>query len=149
MKAMLILKMMYDAEKELRDRYNKADEADNSEELATIRNDYKDWEVRCKEMGEDFCRVFRMYETAQDVGNEFINVSEVYEYQDVPSMLKLFKEYGIEQFTFSSGWSSAIKAVWEFTQNGCVLEGMVEVNTIHTKFLSDEHEKVPAFLLRV
>ena len=65
------------------------------------------------------------------------------------TLIASFREYGVEAFTFSSGWSSATESAWAFLQNGCTLAGMVEINGKHKAFGSNEYEKRPAFLFRV
>ena len=68
---------------------------------------------------------------------------------DIETLIASFSEYGVEAFTFSSGWSSATGSAWAFLQNGCTLAGMAEINGPHKAFGSDEYEKRPAFLFRV
>lgn len=55
----------------------------------------------------------------------------------------------IEAFTFSPSWTQALESAWLFTQNGCTLEGMVEINDRCKVILSDEHEKRHALMFRV
>lgn len=59
------------------------------------------------------------------------------------------KAYGIEKFTFSSSWSSAVETAWLFTQNGCRLERIVEINGSHKAFMSDEYEKAHGYLFSI
>ena len=59
------------------------------------------------------------------------------------------REYGIEAFAFSSSWTQALESAWLFTQNGCTLEGMVEINDRCKAILSDEYEKRHALMFRV
>ena len=82
-------------------------------------------------------------------GNEYIDLSELHEYRDAKELIDSFREYGVEAFTFSSGWSSATGSAWTFLQNGCTLTGMVEINGPHKALGSDTYEKRPAFLFRV
>lgn len=42
--------------------------------------------------------------------------------------------------------TQAIQVAWAFTQMGCTLEGMIEIYGSGRKFMSNEYEKVPAFL---
>ena len=99
--------------------------------------------------GKPFELLYSLYAAAMKVGNERIDISELHEYQDAATLIASFREYGVEAFTFSSGWSSATESAWAFLQNGCTLASMVEINGPHKAFGSDEYEKRPAFLFRV
>ena len=99
--------------------------------------------------GKPFELLYSLYAAAMKVGNEYIDLSELHEYRDAKELIDSFREYGVEAFTFSSGWSSATESAWAFLQNGCALAGMVEINGQHKAFGSDEYEKRPAFLFRV
>ena len=59
------------------------------------------------------------------------------------------REYGIEAFTFSPSWTNALESAWLFTQNGCTMEGIVEINDRCKAILSDEYEKRHALMFRV
>ena len=99
--------------------------------------------------GKPFELLYSLYAAAMKVGNEHIDISELHEYQDAATLIASYREYGVEAFTFSSGWSSAAGSAWAFLQNGCTLAGMVEINGPHKAFGSDTYEKRPAFLFRV
>ena len=42
-----------------------------------------------------------------------------------------------------------VGTAWLFVQNGCKLEGMVEINGTYQAFMSDEYERVPAFVFSI
>ena len=69
--------------------------------------------------------------------------------EDVPNMIKTLRALGFRKFTFSSSWSSAVETAWLFTKNGCLLEGMVEINSKHKDFETDEYEKIHAYLFNL
>ena len=77
-------------------------------------------------------------------GNSRLDLSGTYWKPE--KILKTFREFGVTEFTFSSTWSSAIQVAWAFTQMGCTLEGMIEIYGSGRKLMSNEYEKVPAFL---
>ena len=99
-------------------------------------------------LGAAACRIWREYETARENGNDRLDISEVVWEKDVESLISCMRENGISEFTFSSGWSSAVETAWLFTQNGCELAGLVEVNGGMNHF-AGEHEKKHGYLFRV
>ena len=83
------------------------------------------------------------------VGNERIDISELHEYQDAATLIASFREYGVEAFTFSSGWSSAAESAWAFLQNGCALAGMVEISGNSTVRATFSRMKPHSFPIRI
>lgn len=100
-------------------------------------------------LGEIACLIYREYENSKDSGNEYLDISEVVVDKDVKSLIICLRENGIKHFTFSSTWGSAVETAWLFQQNGCTLEGLIEINSHFTNWDSDEHEKVHGYLFRV
>ena len=100
-------------------------------------------------LGAAACRIWREYETAMENGNARLDISEVVWEKDVESLISCMRENGISEFTFSSGWSGAVDTAWLFTQNGCRLEGLVEINSPHKAFGSDEYEKAHGYLFSI
>ena len=86
---------------------------------------------------------------AQERGNAYIDLNDTIWDDQVPALIGNLREYGIEKFTFSSTWSSAVETAWLFTQNGCRLEGLVEINGRHKAFMSDEYEKAHGYLFSI
>ena len=99
-------------------------------------------------LGAAACRIWREYENARENGNACLDISEVVWDRDVESLISCMRENGISEFTFSSGWSSAVETAWLFTQNGCELAGLVEVNGGMNHF-AGEHEKKHGYFFRV
>ena len=99
-------------------------------------------------LGAAACRIWREYETARENGNSCLDISEVVWEKDVESLISCMRENGISEFTFSSGWSSAVETAWLFTQNGCEVAGMAEVNGGMNHF-AGEREKKHGYLFRV
>ena len=124
------------------------DATDDEEERETIREAHERLMEGISEKGNIACIVWRAFETAKERGNEYIDFSEVITDSDVRGLLRCLRENGIKRFTFSSTWSSTVLTAWYFTQEGCSLEGMVEINGLE-KLFSEEREKIPGYLFRV
>ena len=130
--------------------YDLAEEAGDEAGMEAAREEYKQkFKPYMTEQGKEYCGVYSMAKAASDVGNEYIDVYEPYQYRDVPALLNSFKKYGIEMFTFSSSWSSAVGTAFEFIQNGCTLEGMTEINGRVKECFSDKYERIPAYIFKV
>lgn len=99
-------------------------------------------------LGVAACRIWREYETARENGNDRLDISEVVWEKDVESLISCMRENGISEFTFSSGWSSAVETAWLFIQNGCEVAGMIEVNG-SMDYFTGEHEKKHGYLFRI
>ena len=94
---------------------------------------------------DDFGFAYRLYRQMKDCGNEYIDLSIAI--HDEVKVLNTLRKYGIERFTFSSGWSSAVESAWIFQQNGCKLEGLIELNGLNKDwFGTGESEKVHSYL---
>ena len=90
-----------------------------------------------------------MYEEAKDCGNKYIDLNEVIWEEQVETTIKTLRENGIEHFTFSSTWSNAVETAWLFTQNGCRLEGLIEINTKYKDFRTGKNKKAHGYLFKV
>ena len=99
-------------------------------------------------LGAAACPIWREDETARENGEHRLDISEVVWEKDVESLISCMRENGISEFTFSSGWSSAVETAWLFTQNGCELAGLIEVNG-SMNYFAGEHEKKHGYLFRV
>ena len=139
----------YEAFEKIKEAYGKAMGATDEAGEEKARADYKVWADGIEAKGRDYADTFRIYKDSRDNGNPRPDISEPYQTRDVERLLSNLRAFGIEEFTFSSGWSSSINTSWTFLQNGCELAGMVEVFTGHTKFMSEEKETAPAFLFRI
>lgn len=72
-------------------------------------------------------RIWREYEAARLNGNTRLDLNDVIWDREVEGLVSCMRENGIEEFTFSSGWSSSVEIGWLFVQNGCRVAGMAEV----------------------
>lgn len=140
---------IYARHQEIKAEYEAAKAAGSEEDIAQAHSDHRALMDSVEATGKAFTRIYRMYEDAMDVGNDYIDLAEIREYQNEAELIAGFREYGIEAFTFSSNWSSAVDSAWAFTQNGCTLQGMVQINSQHKTFEGDGYEKKNAFLFKV
>ena len=139
----------YAQAQELKAQYNAAKEAGNEAGVQAARDAYNALMEDIGAAGDNSIRIYRLYEEARDCGNEYIDFHEVIWDKDVAGMIAALRENGISHFTFSSGWSGAVDTAWLFTQNGCRLEGLVEINSQHKAFGSEEYEKLHGYLFSI
>lgn len=132
-----------------KEAYDAAEEAGNEAGMNAAKTGYQKLLDGIRAKGDDYNRISRLYNNARERGNEYIDLSEPYQYEKAEKILTLLREYGFDHVTFSSTWSSAVQTAWEFTKLGCTVEGMTEINGTTKPFLSDEYEKVPAYLFRL
>ena len=131
----------YEKEQELQAAYHQADKAGDEERQDDIRAEHFRLMDSIEAKGLDYAKIFRFYSEAKERGNERIDLSDVVWDKDVEGLMRSFKVLGIEEFTFSS-------TAWLFTQHGFHLAGILEINSQHKAILSDEYEKVPAYLFK-
>ena len=134
---------------ELKKQYETAKEAGSQEGMQDARDACRALMEGIEAEGADSIRIYRLYEEARDCGNDYIDIHEVVWDKDVAGLVAALRENGISHFTFSSSWSSAVDTAWLFTQNGCGLEGLVEINSPHKAFGSEEYEKAHGYLFSI
>ena len=140
---------LYQQHKEFKALFQTAKAANDAEGMDKIRTERNALMESIEAKGAAFARIFDLYESAMDRGNEHIDISECYDYRDEAALIACFREYGIETFTFSSGWSSAVESAWNFVKAGCTLMGMVEINSKTRNWDGDAYEKCHAYLFKV
>lgn len=94
-------------------------------------------------------RIWKAYEAAKDCSNKYLDLNDTISDDAVEGLVACMKEYGIEAFTFSSTWSHAVETAWLFQKTGCTLAGIVEINSQHKAFMSDEYEKAHGYLFKL
>ena len=129
-------------EQKIKEAYHTAKEKGDEAGQETARNAIRELNESIAGKGEAYCRIYRSYRDAMELGNDSIDFNEVIWDNEVEGLIESLRRFGIEKFTFSSTWSSAVKTAWLFKENGCTLEGLVKIN-------GSEHEKIPAYLFRV
>ena len=140
-----IFEEVYEQEQKIRKAYNEAQDEVGKEKA---RIDHRVLMGCIEGLGEAACRIWREYETARENGNARLDISEVVWDKDVEDLIACMRENGISEFTFSSTWISAVETAWSFTQNGCELGGLVEINGGRDHF-TGEHEKKHGYLFKV
>jgi hypothetical protein len=140
---------IYQQIEELKARYQIAKSENNVEAMDQVKSERNAIHKSLIAMGGDFEVMYDYYEASRKRGNEYIDICECYEYSDEAALIASLRACGIDTFTFSSRWSSAVESAWKFVQNGCSLMCMVEINSKTTKRDSDEYEKCPAYLFKV
>ena len=140
---------IYQKNEELKARFQTAKAANDADAMDQIRAERKALDESIEAEGAAFARTYALYESAKDRGNEHIDISECYEYRNEAALIADFRECGIDTFTFSSSWSSAVESAWAFIQNGCTLMGMVEINAKTKNWEGNAYEKRHAYLFKV
>ena len=137
----------YERNLDLEKRFDEAEKVNDEKGMEACRKGYQELLQEVQAEGEDFGDMMRLYTEMKKRGNELLDVHGSYE--DPERIIRVFKEFGIKEFTFSSTWSSAIEVAWAFTKLGCSLEGMVEIYSENRKFMSNEYQKGPALLFKL
>lgn len=137
------------AMQQIKARYDEAKGNNNTEGMEAARKSYQQLSERIENRGKSYARVYRLYEDAVERDNEYIDLYNVIWEKDVAALIQSLRENVVEHFAFSSTWSSAVEIAWLFTQNGCTLEGLVEINGPHTNAFTGEREKVHGYLFAI
>ena len=132
--------------------YTKVEEARKlykAGEQEKARLKYSKVEKALKEHNIDFRKIWTMYDKAKENKNQYIDFNDNIWNSEVEYLVKILRDNGIKKFTFSSGWSDAVKTAWLFTKNGCILEGLIQINSSLESFKTGEKIKIPAYLFKV
>lgn len=124
------------------------DAAKNDEEKEKARELHNETFGQIGSLGEFAVHIWREYENSREHGNLNLDLSEIVWDHQVPEIVACMKANGIAGFTFSGIYTEAIRTAWLFQQEGCVLEGLVEINSRYTDAYGDSL-KVPALQFRV
>lgn len=127
-------------------QYNAAKAANDEVAIREARKAHREMQAHIEAKGTAYARLYTRYESAQERGNAFIDWDEPVPDEDVANFVANLRKYGIEKFVFSSTWSSAVETAWLFQQNGCKLEGLVEINSRFKGICSEEYEKIHGYL---
>ena len=142
------LEQVYTREAALERAYAAAKEAGDEAGMEKARSEYQAMEKEVLETEDaDFGFAYRLYKQMKECGNDYIDLSIAI--HDEVGVLNILRKYGVEKFTFSSGWSSAVESAWIFQQNGCRLEGLVELNGLNKDWITNEREKVHGYLFSI
>ncbi|WP_307987594.1 hypothetical protein [uncultured Dialister sp.] len=144
MTKMEMIERFYGRSEELEKKFDAAEKVGDAQTMQACRDAYQELVKEVQAEGQDFCNMMRLYSDMKKHGNSRLDLSGTC--REPEKILKTFREFGVTEFTFSSSWSSAIQVAWAFTQMGCTLKGMTEIYGSGRKLMSNEYEKVPAFL---
>ncbi len=85
-----------------------------------------------------------------EAGNDLPNFGEVIWNIDIDEILADCRKTGITEFTISSTFSSLIETIAEFQKRGCMMQGLVEINSRYDKdWRTGEKKRIPAFLMKI
>ena len=124
------------------------DAAKNDEEKEEARELHDKTYGQIGNLGEFAVHIWREYQNSREHGNINLNLCEIIWDHQVPEIVACMKANGIASFTFSGTYTEATRTAWLFQQEGCVLEGLVEINSRYTDAYGDSL-KVPALQFRV
>ena len=144
MTKMEMLERFYQRHEELERKFDAAEKAGDTKTMDACQDSHQNLLQEVRVEGEAFGDMMRLYSEMKQQGNSRLDLSGTYRKPE--EIIRIFRDFGVKEFTFSSTWSSAIQVSWAFTQLGCTLEGMTEIYGSGRKFMSNEYEKVPAFL---
>lgn len=125
------------------------DQTESETEREGIRIAYRNITSQINQEEKPFIRAFNYYEHAKECGNEYLDIDGIVWDQDAAELIQAMRANGIEKFTFSSTYSGATETAWIFQQEGCSLEGLVEVNKPTKAFMSNEWDKAHALLFKI
>ena len=97
--------------------------ATNTAEQDAARAIYKQATAKLDGLSNTEQRIWSAYETAKDCGNEYIDLNDTIRDDEVEGLVACMKKYGIEAFTFSSTWSSAVGTRMAFPESRMHLGG--------------------------
>ena len=144
-----IFEEVYKEIQEANKAYDAAKEANDTEGMDVARVLYNKVVASLEGLTGVDITIWRAYKVARDCGNEYLDLNDNISDEEVSELVVRMKDYGIEAFTFSSTWSSAVETAWLFQKAGCVLAGLVEINSQYKAFMSNEYEKVHGYLFKL
>lgn len=124
-------------------KYNEIEKMERGQErddaFETFYDSFGAWEYE----------LFNKYHDATIRNNSLIDFDNLPEKTEIPVLVDVLKKRDVKHITVSSGWSSMIERMWILCQNGCVVEGMTEINGRHKDWKTGEYYKEPAFLVKI
>ena len=102
------------------------------------------WRLRA-EIAQEGTLTFELwcaYENARRFGNERLDIRDLHRPYNIPGLVEFMQQNEVHEFTFHSFRYDELRVAWEFQKCGCVLVGLVEINSI------DDY-KHPSFLFKL
>jgi len=137
----------YAMEYAIRDAYKMCERRGDETGMEEARSLMRKHLDEIAQKGDFYAFVYRLYQEMKEAGNEHIDLHDTI--RDEAKMIETLRSLGVESFTFSSGWSSAVESAWIFQQNGCRLQGLIELNSPHMNWLTGTREKVHGYLFSI
>ena len=128
-------------------QHRKGDRKRNKAEIEKAKADMRSLNEEIGAKGDAYAFVYRLYQEMKEAGNEHIDLHDTI--RDEAKMIETLRNLGVESFTFSSGWSSAVESAWIFQENGCRLQGLIELNSPHMNWFTGTREKVHGYLFSI
>ena len=104
---------------------------------------------RLKLKGREFGWAYRLFAEQQERGNDYIDLHDAFEDWEVPVCIETLRKLGFKKFTFSSTWSNAVETAWIFTNCGCTLKGLIEINSQYASLTGEGYEKAHGYLFSI
>lgn len=142
------IKALFEESRKVEAAYDAAEAIDDKGGMEAARARHEELCKEARDYGKDFCFMLRLYTSMKERGNVVIDLDDVHDYQ-VEEVAGILLKFGVKKFTFSSTWSSAISAVWEFCQRGFTMGGMIKINSGSQDFRTGEWKKAPAIVFTV
>lgn len=139
----------YAREQEIRRQFitAKKQESEDASKAALVA--YQEFRDYIMAQGDVYAGIYQLYSQSRDRGNECIDIDRDIGGGKAGELADAFRSYGIQKFTYSSGWSGAAEAAWQFIQHGWALEGMAELYSGSQKFMSDEYIKTHGYVFSI
>lgn len=137
----------YEMEQAIKDAYHMCKQRGDENGMEEARSLMRKHLDEIAEKGDAYAFVYRLYQEMKEAGNEHIDLHDTI--RDEAKMIKTLRSLGVESFTFSSGWSSAVESAWIFQENGCRLQGLIELNGTAKDWITGEREKVHGYLFSI
>ena len=89
------------------------------------------------------------YRQGKESGNARLDLNDVIWDKDIRPIAEIVRRTGIKEFTISCATFSLIRILAEFEELGIKVAGIIKVNSRFHVWNSEEHEVIPAFLMKV
>lgn len=97
--------------------------------------------------GAAYAKGFRYYDEMKFRENKYIVIDECIFDDKAEDFINGLRECGFEEFVYAGGWTGSMELLWRFTQCGCRLGEMVEVNGAYKSFSAEKWEKKHGILI--
>lgn len=113
MTKMEMLERFYQRHEELERKFDAAEKAGDTKAMDACQDSHQNLLQEVRVEGEAFGDMMRLYSEMKQQGNSRLDLSGTYRKPE--EIIRIFRDFGVKEFTFSSTWSSAIQVSWAFT----------------------------------